>query len=153
MLHIKRFAHTAIITCAWVCCEEGSMCTCMKSVCKASLCVTACCFHISIIGWELRGLSSLYWSPNARFCATAACGMISSPWSSHLMTITVAFVHRGSLSLSLEYSESLNATGLFSHHMPQTNTNGGPLSSRLVLKKTHDSDNDFDAAGNKRNVV
>lgn len=135
-------------------------------VCKASLCVTACCFHTSIIGWETERLVLRLCEnyvvfphfievlmPESAPQRRPACGMISSPWSSHLMTITVAFVHRGSPLLSLAYSESLNATGLFSHRMPQTNTNGSPLSSRLVLKKTHDSDNDFDAGGNKRNVV
>ncbi len=58
-----------------------------KCVCKASLCVTACCFHTSIIGceternrlafvWQLHGLSSSYWSPNARVCTAAA---VTSP--------------------------------------------------------------------------
>lgn len=85
-------------------------------VCKASLCVAACCFHISIIGWELRGLSSLYWSPNARVCATAACGMISSPWSSHLMTITVAFVHRGSVAFAWVFRVSKCYRLIFTPH-------------------------------------
>ncbi len=137
-------AHKAIITCVtW----ERSMCTSMqKCVCKASLCVTACCFHTSIIGCETERivlrlcdnymvfphLIEVLMPESAPQRWQPAHGMISSPWSRHLMAITVAFVHIGSPSLSPGYSESLNATGLFSHCMPQPDTNSSPLSSRLV---------------------
>lgn len=90
-----------------------------KCVCKGSLCVTACCFHTSIIGWETERMALRSCENYAVFPRLievlmlqpvpprrrTAWGTISPPWSSLLMTITVAFVRRGVPSLSARVSK------------------------------------------------